>query len=500
MPTQFVKTKFSPAIAGFFMQFNIKNIAFILVCLLSKALLASDYYFDSLEVTIQKTPLKEKVEKIHAIPFDKMNSNTLSAIRLYKKALEISQQINDENLVGISYEKLSLAYYYKGDYDLSISSALSAIKYFEKQNNKEKIGSIYSVLGYQMKRRNLPKAFYYMQKGIQFLEQTNDQKALSAAYNNYGVLHEMDSDIDSALFFYNKGLEIVVDIKDTIGIPYSLNNIAGAYVIKGEYEKALPFYHKAFEMRSDRNDLNGLAENNSYYGDFYYKQNRFSEAIPFYQKALEIGKEINYTYLLNVISEQLAYCYTEIKDFQKALFYKQQAESYKDSLLNESTNKTIHDLEIQFETEKKEKQIANQKAELSKQQLKLKQRNYILTAIAGLILFFLVISVLVYRRQKFKQQQLLEENKLKEEIAKIQLKNKLQEERLRISRDLHDNIGAQFTFIISSIDNIQYYIKDSNEQLKTKLEELNKFSRIAITELRNTIKSLNNKDTHEKTN
>ena len=59
------------------MQFNIKNIAFIIVCLLSKAILASDFYFDSLEVTIQKSSLKEKVEKIHAIPFDKMNSNYL---------------------------------------------------------------------------------------------------------------------------------------------------------------------------------------------------------------------------------------------------------------------------------------------------------------------------------------------------------------------------------------------------------------------------------------
>ena len=44
-------------------------------------------------------------------------------------------------------------------------------------------------------------------------------------------------------------------------------------------------------------------------------------------------------------------------------------------------------------------------------------------------------------------------------VTDIETQNKLQEQRLRISRDLHDNIGAQLTFIISTIENLQFGFK-----------------------------------------
>ena len=43
-------------------------------------------------------------------------------------------------------------------------------------------------------------------------------------------------------------------------------------------------------------------------------------------------------------------------------------------------------------------------------------------------------------------------------MAQIESQNKLQEQRLSISRDLHDNIGAQLTFIISSLENTKFRI------------------------------------------
>ena len=109
--------------------------------------------------------------------------------------------------------------------------------------------------------------------------------------------------------------------------------------------------------------------------------------------------------------------------------------------------------------------------------------------ITGVLL--LMVGFFIIKQIKFKQQKLIEANRLKDEIAKIKTQEQLNQERLRISRDLHDNIGSQLTFIISSIDNMSYFMKDTNNELKTKLQELNEFSRSAITELRGTINKLN---------
>ncbi|MBH8575683.1 sensor histidine kinase, partial [Nostocaceae cyanobacterium CENA369] len=67
----------------------------------------------------------------------------------------------------------------------------------------------------------------------------------------------------------------------------------------------------------------------------------------------------------------------------------------------------------------------------------------------------------------------------------------LQEQRLRISRDLHDNIGAQLTFIISSIDNLKYGFRIEDEKLQNRLTGISEFTKETIYELRDTIWAMN---------
>ena len=65
---------------------------------------------------------------------------------------------------------------------------------------------------------------------------------------------------------------------------------------------------------------------------------------------------------------------------------------------------------------------------------------------------------------------------------------------MSISRDLHDNIGAQLTFIISSIDNIKYAFDITNEKLDNKLTHISSFAKETILELRDTIWAMNSNE------
>ncbi|NCP46022.1 MAG: sensor histidine kinase, partial [Flavobacteriales bacterium] len=147
--------------------------------------------------------------------------------------------------------------------------------------------------------------------------------------------------------------------------------------------------------------------------------------------------------------------------------------------------------QVKYETAEKEKQLAEQEVIITKEQLRVRQRNYTLVGLALVIIFIIILGVYIYKQQKFKQQKLIEENQLKDEIAKITLQNELHEERIRISRDLHDNVGSQLTFIISSVDNMGYLFKTADEKLREKLHGIADFSRTTITQLRDTIWALN---------
>ena len=60
-------------------------------------------------------------------------------------------------------------------------------------------------------------------------------------------------------------------------------------------------------------------------------------------------------------------------------------------------------------------------------------------------------------------------------------------QRNKISRDLHDNIGSQLTFIKSSIDNLKYITKTTDEKLISKLDQISSFSSHTINQLRDTV-------------
>ena len=84
-----------------------------------------------------------------------------------------------------------------------------------------------------------------------------------------------------------------------------------------------------------------------------------------------------------------------------------------------------------------------------------------------------------------------QEHELKSAIVQIENQNRLQDQRLAISRDLHDNIGSQLTFIISSVENIKYAFGIENTKLEAKLDSISSFARDTIVELRDTIWAMN---------
>ncbi|QTD36700.1 hypothetical protein JL193_11175 [Polaribacter batillariae] len=137
------------------------------------------------------------------------------------------------------------------------------------------------------------------------------------------------------------------------------------------------------------------------------------------------------------------------------------------------------------------KEIAIQKEQLLEKEFAIKNRNLYAILLGSALLILAIIFFAIYKRNQFKQKQLQKEIDLKDALATIKTQNKLQEQRLIISRDLHDNIGSQLTFIISSVDNLKFVTKDANTKLKDKLSGISTFTSETIHQLRDTIWAMN---------
>ena len=135
--------------------------------------------------------------------------------------------------------------------------------------------------------------------------------------------------------------------------------------------------------------------------------------------------------------------------------------------------------------------MAESRAKILEIENKEKQKTYWLLLTALLTLFALIFSFLIFRQQKLKLAQQKQQFQLKEEISRIETQNKLHEQRLSISRDLHDNIGSQLTFIISSVNNLKFRHKTENQPLLNQLNKIGDFAAETMAELRDTIWAIN---------
>ena len=427
---------------------------------------------------------RKSIDIINSISYQEKLEKSVSNDTIYIKNARDAKKLNYPLGEAESYCNLSLIYYYQGKYDKDLFYSLKAIAILEKIDAKERLAIEYGELGYRLKKRDLAKAQQYMVQGMQIAEKNNLQQPLLSIYNNYGVIKEMQNQLDSALYFYNKGLHLKEQRKDTFGMPFSLNNIGGAYLIKKDFKNAEIYFGKALKIRLKLKDEVGIAENLSYFGDLYFTQKNYTKAIDFYNQTRDKSKTYNYIDLLQYSYKKLAECYELQGNTALALSNFKRYSQYKDSLLNKETNTKIAELEIKFETNKKEKLLLQKEIEA-------KRTKNRLILVSVLALFLGVISLLIYRQQKLKTQQQKQEYELKSAIAKIETQNKLQEQRLSISRDLHDNIGSQLTFIISSVDNIKYAFEIQNAKLDYKLSSISNFAKSTIVELRDTIWAMN---------
>ena len=436
-------------------------------------------YFPIVQAQNQKT-----IDSVNAIPFEVKLEKAAQLHTVFLKNVADAQKIGYTLGEAESYSNLSLVYYFQGKYDKDLQYSLKAIELYEQLNETEKLALAYGELGYRMKKRNMQKAEHFMLLGKKISEQKKLNRPLLSIYNNYGVLKEMQEQLDSAMYFYQKGLVLKESIQDSLGIPYSLDNIAGIHLLKGRYQEAQKLYDRALQIRLIINDPVGIVTSYSYLGDLKFAQGDFPTALTYFEKALQLGVQYGYTDVIQHCYQRISKTHEMLGNPTAALQNYQKFTQFKDSLLNQETNTKIAELEIQFETNQKEKLLLEQAMKIKNAQTKF-------FAVSSVALIIALIGWMIYRQQKMKNVQQHQEFELKSTIAQIETQSKLQEQRLSISRDLHDNIGAQLTFIISTIDNLKYAHAITDSKILNHLNRISEFTKSTIVDLRDTIWAMN---------
>jgi signal transduction histidine kinase len=266
--------------------------------------------------------------------------------------------------------------------------------------------------------------------------------------------------------------------------------VGAVFYYQSKIDSALYYIEMSAKIEQSLGNLSGLGTSYNNMAQILLEFNQVDNAKNYIDSAYYYAKTTKTAFDVEQALNSYVKYFERKKQPDKALQYLRQYIKVKDSILNIETNTKVAELEIQYETEKKEKEILTQRADIAEKELAINTKNYYIYGLISLAVFVAVLGYLFYSQQKLKNRQLQKENELKDALLKIETQNRLQEQRLRISRDLHDNIGAQLTFIISSLDNLKYGF-DLSDNLQQKLSQISQFTTSTIYELRDTIWAMN---------
>jgi serine phosphatase RsbU (regulator of sigma subunit) len=351
---------------------------------------------DSLLKKTQETSFKKEIIKQALdLSYNDIVNNLNKCLIIFETIHQQEEKLKNNNVDFAKIkEKLSLIYYLKGNHEKSSKLHQEAITIFEKNSELVLKAKAMAEMAYQGKRRNLKASLRMMKDAINLMIEAKNSRDIAALYDNFGVLHELNQQLDSAEFYYEKALLLKRSFNDSTGIPYSLNNIAGIYFLKNNTDKALALINESNLIRQKLNDYIGISWNEFALGEYFYSKNKFKEAIFHFQKAYQIAISTNYLDLQSRALKYLSSIYANQRNYDSAYFLFDKFYLIHDSLFNLQNQKQILELETVYETEKKVSQI-----KLLDSDNKLKKQEIIRKSNAQkflLIIIFLVIIFLVF--------------------------------------------------------------------------------------------------------
>lgn len=270
-----------------------------------------------------------------------------------------------------------------------------------------------------------------------------------------------------------KALDIYENTADSIGIESALNNLAKISFNNKDYKEAINFYHKSLEYAKGSKNQEALFTTYYSLATAYITLEQLDSAIFYAESAKFLALEHNLRERLQWGYELLSEIYEAKNEYENSFNYLKLYTHLKDTLVNESKNAKIAEMQALYESEKKDKQIAEIALEKEQEETlrisKEKERNLFLGLALATVVILVFLGYAYYTKQKT--------GILLEQRNKAIQENLNQKETM--IGEIHHRIKNNLQ-IISNIFDLQARTLKDKEALKAINDSRNKVNAMAI--------------------
>lgn len=353
-----------------------------------------------------KQPQKEVQALIYLGRENSNLGNYFEGLQKFKKAQEIAVDENLGKELVDSWNEIGITYFNIGRYDEALNYYFKTLKKAEEINYPEKIigtqnniAIIYSIY------KDHDKALEWFNHLVEIYSKQNEDLLLAKTLVNIAIIYDEIGEYDKGLNYLDKAIPVLNKYDEKQMLSSTLNSQGNLFLKQHRYEQAYQNYILSLEIAEAIKFERGVVSASFNLGEYFASIKDYKEAMEFYEKALKLALKNQDKEHIKDCYEGLAKMYALMGNYAKALENTELFIVYKDEIYNDRTQKQISELQIQYETEEKEKEI-----QFLQTSMKNQRRNLIIL-IAGLA----IISLLILRILHLKQVGLKRKNLLLEQ-------------------------------------------------------------------------------------
>lgn len=415
---------------------------------------------DSLHTLIKKADGLRKSELNLELAKYFLPTNQDSCLYYSQVAQKIGKKINNHAIVIRSFALIAESYQKQNKMKEAIATYQEGLKLAEKHNEKSLAGTIYNGIGTCYFYMNDPKkAEYYLEQAAQAKKEANDYQYYSFIAANLAALQIMNQSFDEAIHTLKDAEKTLIKNKQDNYLATVYNSLGAAYQgIKSD--SCVYYYEKGLELSKKNKDHLTMMTTHQNLGDYYLEKKNYDKAIEYMEQAIAVNELRPEDQYKPALFERISILYESMGDFKNAYHYKKLENETRQRLFTAAKQKEIEELEIKYQSEKKEKAIQLHKHEAEK------AKNQQTALLYGSALLFLIggfITYLIFQRRKITQ--------------------KFEKEKLRMFENILHEIKTPLTLIDGPIQIMKQRSDSSNEEQLSLMERNSKKLMSLVTEL-----------------